>query len=130
MKIAVVDDDFTAQTLITEYLEDEGYEVTKAYEPDDITAALPQFNVIIMDVMIEHDRTKGLKYIRDMAQQNIITPEKLVIFVSNFGREPEEIQNLLNEINQHIDFKWFDKSFDTAFFNTLLQCIQQQSHKA
>ena len=125
MNIAIVDDDFTAQTLIADYLEDEGYEVTKAYEPDDITATLPQFDVIIMDVMFEHDRTKGLKYIRDKAQQKIITPEKLVIFVSNFGREPEEIQNLLNEVDQHIDFKWFDKSFDTVFFNTLLQNIQQ-----
>ena len=130
MKIAIVDDDFTAQTLIGDYLEDEGYEVTKAYEPDEITATLPQFDVIIMDVMIKHDRTKGLKYIRDKVQQNIISPRKLVIFVSNFGREPEEIQSLLNEVNQYIDFKWFDKSFDTAFFDTLLKCVQQQSLKA
>ncbi len=129
MKIAVVDDDFTAQTLIAEYLEDERYEVTKAYDPDDITEALHEFDIIIMDVMIEHDRTRGLKYIRDMAQQNLITSDKLVIFVSNFGREPEEIQNLLDEMKQHVDFKWFDKSFDTAFFNTLLQSVQQHSQK-
>ena len=129
MKIVIVDDDFTGQTLIADYLEDEGYEVIKAYEPEEITATLSQFDVIIMDVMIEHDRTKGLKYIREKVQQNIISSEKLVIFVSNFGREQEEIQNLLNEVNQHIDFKWFDKSLDNAFFDTLLQCVQQQSNK-
>jgi len=130
MKIAVVDDDLYSQTLIAEYLEDEGYDVMKAYEPDDISELLPEFDVIIMDVMIEHDRTKGLKYIRDMAQQNIIIPDKLVIFVSSFGRELEEIQNLLNEVKLYIDFKWFDKSFDAAFFDTLLQCVQQHSHKS
>jgi DNA-binding response OmpR family regulator len=130
MNIAIVDDDFTAQTLIGDYLEDNGYEVIKAYEPDEITATLPQLDVIIMDVMIEHDRTKGLRYIRDKTEQHIITPEKLVIFVSNFGREREEIQNLLNEVDQHIDFKWFDKSLDTAFFSALLQSVQEQSQRA
>lgn len=130
MKIAVVDDDFTAQTLIAEYLKDEGYDVFKADEPNDITEPLPEFDVIIMDVMIKHDRTRGLEYIQDMARRNLIDAEKLVIFVSNFGREADEIQNLLNEISQHIDFKWFDKSFDTAFFNTLLESVQQHSHCA
>ena len=115
MKIAVVDDDTYSQTLIAEFLEDEGYEVTKADEPDVITEYLPEFDVIIMDVMFEHDRTKGLKYIRDMAQQKIILPDKLVIFVSSFGRELEEIPNMLMEVKQYIDFKWFDKSFDAAF---------------
>ena len=130
MKIAIVDDDYTAQTLIADYLEDEGYEVTKAYEPDEITATLTQFDVIIVDVMIKHDRTKGLKYILNKAKKKIISSMKLVIFVSNFGREPEEIQSLLNEVNLYIDFKWFDKSFDIVFFDTLLKCVQQQSHKA
>ena len=75
MKIAVVDDDYSAQTLIADYLEDEGYEVTRVYEPDGITEPLPEFDVIIMDVMIEFDSTKGLRYVRDMTQKGLITPD-------------------------------------------------------
>ena len=79
MKIAVVDNEPSMNELIADYLEDEGYEVTRAYEPDDITKPLPDFDVIIMDVMFEPDRTKGLRYVRDMAQKSLIAPEKLVI---------------------------------------------------
>lgn len=129
MKIAVVDDDFTAQTLIADYLIDKNYEVVKAYEPNEISSVLSQLDVIIMDVMIKHDRTKGLKYIRDNAKQDNFSSKVLIIFVSNFGREPEEIQNLLIEVSRYINFKWLDKSFDSIFFDLLLNYVQKQSRE-
>lgn len=123
MKIAVVDDDFTARTLIAEFLEDEGYQVIKGETPEELTPRISEVGVIVMDVMIGQDRTKGLQYVRDNAEN--ITKDKLVIFVSNFGQKHEGIQDLLNEINDKVNFKWFDKTFDTAFFDTLLKYIQE-----
>lgn len=123
MKIAVVDDDFTARTLIAEYIEDEGYEVIKGETPEELTPRISEVSVIVMDVMIGQDRTKGLQYVRDNAVK--ITKDKLVIFVSNFGQKHEGIQGLLNEIIDKVNYKWFDKTFDTAFFSALLESIQE-----
>lgn len=122
MKIAVVDDDFTALTLISDYLEDEGYEVVKASNPDDLRD-IESFAAVIMDVMIGSDRTKGIRYIRDMAATNRITADKSVVFITNFGREKEEIQNLLEEVGKYIKFEFFDKGFDISFYQTLRETI-------
>jgi DNA-binding response OmpR family regulator len=124
MKIAVVDDDFTALTLISDYLEDEGYEVVKATNPDKLQD-IESFDVVIMDVMIEPDRTKGIRYIRDLAARNVITPDKLVIFITNFGREQDEIPNLLKEVGEYIQFEFFDKGFDISFYQTLRETIEK-----
>ncbi|HSL42268.1 MAG TPA: response regulator [Anaerolineales bacterium] len=124
MKISVVDDDFTALTLISDYLEDEGYEVVKASNPDELEN-IETFNAVIMDVMIGSDRTKGIRYILELAKKKSITPDKLVIFITNFGREKEEIKNLLDEVGEHIKFEFFDKSFDPAFYETLRETIER-----
>jgi len=124
MKIAVVDDDFTALTLISDYLEYEGYEVVKASNPDELRD-IKNFDTVIMDVMIGSDRTKGIRYIRDLAADKVITPDKLIIFITNFGREKEEIKNLLEEVGEYIKFEFFDKSFDTSFYQTLRETIEK-----
>lgn len=124
MKIAVVDDDFTALTLISDYLEDEGYDVVKASNPDELKD-IESFAVVIMDVMIGSDRTKGIRYVRDKAAANCITQDKLVIFVTNFGREQEEIPSLLKEVSAHIPFEFFDKGFDVSFYQTLRETIEK-----
>ena len=124
MKIAVVDDDYTAMTLISDYLEDEGYDVVKTPNPDELQD-IENFDVVIMDVMIGSDRIKGIKYIRDLAKKKKIMPDKLVIFITNFGREQEEIQNLLEEVGEYINFKFFDKSFGTNFYRTLRETIEK-----
>ncbi len=124
MKIAVVDDDYTALTIISDYLEDEGYEVVKAFDPDELRD-VESFDVIIMDVMIAPDRTKGIRYIRNLAKKKVITRDKLVIFITNFGREREEIQSLLEEVGKYIDFEFYDKGFDISFFQTLRKKIEK-----
>ncbi len=124
MKIAVVDDDFTALTLISDYLEDEGYEVVKASNPDELRE-IESFSVVIMDVMIGSDRIKGIRYIRDMAAKNRITSDKLVIFITNFGREQGDIQNLLEDVGKYIEFEFFDKGFDISFYQTLRETIEK-----
>ncbi len=124
MKIAVVDDDFTALTLISDYLEDEGYEVVEASNPDELQE-IESFSVVIMDVMIGSDRIKGIRYIRDMAAKNRITSDKLVIFITNFGREQGDIQNLLEDVGKYIEFEFFDKGFDISFYQTLRETIEK-----
>jgi DNA-binding response OmpR family regulator len=124
MRIAVVDDDYTALTIISDYLKDEGYDVVKAFDPDELQD-VESFDVIIMDVMIAPDRTKGIRYIRDLAKKKVITRDKLVIFITNFGREYEEIPNLLEEVGKYIDFEFYDKGFDISFFQTLRQKIEK-----
>lgn len=124
MRIAVVDDDYTALTIISDYLKDEGYDVVNAFDPDELQD-VESFDVIIMDVMISPDRTKGIRYIRDLAMKKVITRDKLVIFITNFGREREEITNLLEEVGKYIDFEFFDKGFDISFFQTLRQKIEK-----
>ncbi len=128
MRIAVVDDDYTALTIISDYLKDEGYDVVKAFDPDELRD-VESFDVIIMDVMIVHDRTKGIRYIRDLAKNKVITRDKLVIFITNFGREHEEIPSLLEEIEQYINFEFYDKGFDISFFQTLRKAIEKHHER-
>jgi CheY-like chemotaxis protein len=108
MKVAIVDDDYTARTLISEYLEDEGHDVTAVDDPTKL-ADVEQYQAIVMDVMIGSDRYKGINYILERQSEGTIGPHTLVVFISNFGHGPE-IRSKLAQVRVH--HRWLDKPID------------------
>jgi DNA-binding response OmpR family regulator len=128
MRLAVVDDDYTAQQLISDYLEDQGYSVARFSDPEQLRQTASEYKTIIMDVMFAKDRTKGITSIKTWATEGVIRPDTLVVFVSNFGRE-KEINDLLAKLENSIPFKWLDKDFLGILFFTRLRTTIEEHDK-
>jgi CheY-like chemotaxis protein len=107
MRVAVVDDDYAARTLISEFLEDDGHVVDPFDHPHKL-GDLQHYDAIVMDVMIGSERYAGLDYILDQKRQNRIGAATKVIFISNFGQSPE----ILRRLTQVRDCRWLDKPID------------------
>lgn len=105
MRIAVVDDDFTARTLISDFLKDEGHEVTVVDSPNKLSD-IQEYDAIVMDVMIGSERYAGIDYI--LRQKETIGPSTQVIFISNFGRGTA-IMSRLKDVDA---YRWLDKPID------------------
>ncbi|MEW5870368.1 MAG: response regulator [Chloroflexota bacterium] len=116
-KIAVVDDDFTTRTLIVDFLEDRDFSVVHASDPNDISDQAKECQAFIMDVMIGKNRYAGINYIIEQRRNNVISPDALVIFISNFGRENEEITSLLRQVGK---YEWLDKPIQFAKLGRLV----------
>ena len=105
MRVAVVDDDYAARTLISEFLEDEGHVVTVIDHPHKLDD-LQQYDAIVMDVMIGSDRYAGIDYI--LRQKDAIGSHTRVVFISNFGQGTAIMSRLKNVE----DYRWLDKPID------------------
>ena len=121
MKIAVVDDDYTARTLISEFLEDEGHSGVSAAHPDKLQN-IPSFGAIVMYVFIGTERHGGIEYILRKREEKEISSDNLVIFVSNFGRDSLEIVRLLDQVG---DFEWLDKPIEMLELDRI---IRREAH--
>ena len=117
-KIAVVDDDYTARVLITEFLEDEGYEVISVENPKNIGHHIEDCSVIIMDVRIEFDRYAGLDYILEQQKNQKIDPSTRIIFISNFGYDTQEMRTRLQEVGK---YTWLDKPLEMTELRRILK---------
>jgi DNA-binding response OmpR family regulator len=117
MRIAVVDDDYTARTLLSEFLEDEGYDVVAIRDPN-MLESIENCAAIIMDVMIGHDRYAGIDYVLEQRDSERISDEVQVVFISNFGRDSTEIRNRLQRVG---DYAWLDKPIDLPELGDILR---------
>ena len=117
MKVVLVEDDYTYRTMISEFLEDLGYVVVEASHPDKLQS-VEGCQAFIMDVMIFSNRTAGIDYIIDLQTQQRIQDDTLVIFISNFGRESQAVQDRLDQVRQ---YEWLDKPVDLPTLRRLLR---------
>jgi DNA-binding response OmpR family regulator len=116
-KVAVVDDDYTTRTLISDFLTDRGFLVAAGAKPEEIDGQVEQCQAFIMDVMIGNNRYAGIDYIIEQRQRARIAPGTPVIFISNFGNDREEIQSRLLQAGKH---DWLDKPIQFARLRHLL----------
>lgn len=109
MRIGIVDDDYTTRKLISDFLEDKGFETVLAARPEKLLD-VENCDVIVMDVRIgtePSDRYAGIDYILEQRRSRNIHPDTLVIFISNFGKD--RAKNLLQQVGDH---QWLDKPID------------------
>jgi DNA-binding response OmpR family regulator len=117
MMIAVVDDDYTARTLIAEFLEDEGHDVNSVPDPKGLKG-VENYEAVIMDVMIGAERHGGIDYILEQRDNGKISDEVQVIFISNFGRHHPDTVNRLQKVGKYI---WLDKPIDLPELGDILR---------
>jgi CheY-like chemotaxis protein len=117
MKVALVEDDFSYRKMMSDFLEDLGYLVVQADQPEKLEG-IERCDAFIMDVMIPPNRTGGIDYIIDLQTRERINDDTLVIFISNFGRESKEIQDRLAQIK---NYEWLDKPVDLVTLERLLR---------
>lgn len=119
IKVAVVDDDYTTRTLVVDFLTDRQCDVIWSEDPGQLPE-LGNYQALIMDVMIEKNRYAGIDYILELQQKGKLNPDTLVVFISNFGRESEEIKTRLAQIEKFI---WLDKPINWARFARILRQV-------
>lgn len=119
IKVAVVDDDYTTRTLVVDFLEDRQCDVIWSEDPDKLPE-IGNCQVLIMDVMIKKNRYAGIDYIIELKQKGKLNPDTLVVFISNFGRESDEIKTRLAQIEK---FVWLDKPINWARFAKIIRQV-------
>lgn len=115
LKVYVVDDDYTARTLISRYLEDHFCNIEYFKDPNEIPVADDTklcCDVLVMDVRFGYDRTRGIDWVLEKLKYNQIDKSMLIIFISNFGNTLPEIREKLTKVEQISKYKWFDKPID------------------
>ena len=117
MKVVLVEDDYSYRTMMSGFLEDLGYIVVRADHPDKLES-IEGCNTFILDVMIYSNRTAGIDYIIDLQTRGQIKDDALVIFISNFGRDTQEIQDRLAQIKK---YEWLDKPVNLPSLEKLLK---------
>ena len=130
MKACVVDDDYTSRILISEFLEDEGWDVILFSHPDKLSEKGTPLNeelfddqtkLLIMDVRFGRDAEGlrlGLNSVKYLAESNTLRPNCLVLFVSQFGRDYIEfssVEEILTKKKIHVN--WLDKPIDYVLLN-------------
>ena len=120
-KIVVVDDDYTARTIIADFLEDEGYDVISVENPENIGVHIADCSVIIMDVMIESDRFAGLDYILEQQKNQKIGLSTSIIFISNFGYDRPEMQSRLQKVGKYTQL---DKPVEMTELRQILKSME------
>ena len=125
----VVDDDHMARKLVTQFLEDEGYDVKDFGLPEDITGEVSSFGLIVMDVRFRRylpERTEtlpfgGIDYIVEQIQKKALDAQRTtIVFISRWGRDREGVPERLAKVGPH---EWVDISTGLEFteFMTLLR---------
>lgn len=118
MKLLIIEDEDNYRQLLTEFLEDQNYEVKSADHPKKLTdECIENYDAFIIDVKLGDIRTAGIDYILENHQR--LKQDALVIFVSNFGRE-NDIQERLVKVNQYRQFQWLDKPVDLVSLEQML----------
>lgn len=117
MKVAVVEDDYAYRTMLSEFLEDQGYEVIKADAPEKLKG-FDDCDAFIMDVSIPPDRMAGINFICKIQIEAKIRSDAMVVFISNFGRDSQEIEDRLARVTR---YEWLDKPVNLVTLAKLLK---------
>lgn len=125
MRIAVVDDDYTARTLISEFLEDEGHNVVAVDDPKGLEG-VESYGAIIMDVMIGSDRHAGIDYILEQLADGKIGSHTLVVFISNFGRDTADTRRRLQQVG---NYRWLDKPIELTELDQIIRKTTSEKEK-
>jgi DNA-binding response OmpR family regulator len=124
MKIAVVDDDYTTRTLISEFLEDVGY-VTKVEKSPAQLQSIEGYDAVVMDVRIGNDRYAGIDYVLEQRRTGKLGLGTPVIFISNFGRGTAEIEGRLQKVGS---YEWLNKPIEfTELDQTLRRLLGKKA---
>jgi DNA-binding response OmpR family regulator len=122
MKVAFVEDDPSYRQILTEFLDDQDYQVDSAEHPSKLyIERIEDYDAFIMDVQMGNDRTAGIDFIYKIHQENHLNPKALVIFISNFGTEDEDIQKRLEQIRNFLEYRWLDKPVNLVLLEQMLR---------
>lgn len=118
MKVALLEDDYAYRQILTEFLDDQGYEYTPADHPGRLEdEEIESFEALIVDVMIGNDRAAGIDFI--LRIQERLRKDALLVFITNFGRESQLVEERLARVRH--PFKWLEKPVNTVTLGEMLQ---------
>jgi len=132
LRALVVDDDHMARKLVSQFLEDEGYEVSDFGLPEDVNAQTSSFALIVMDVRFKRylpDKTEtlqfgGIDYVADQIQRGLLDPVRTtIVFISRWGRDREGLQERLAKVQRHY---WVDISTGLEFTEFMISLRKKE----
>lgn len=116
LRAVIIEDDYTAWSVMSDFLQDEGYEVAIFNSPNEARTEIRPTDVLIVDVRIGMNPSAGVDFIILLKNDPRFNDTK-TIFISNFGRE--KIEEKLMQLDQK--FIWIDKPIEMT---TLIHAIE------
>lgn len=108
-RVVIIDDDDTVRSVLSDYLEDEGYEVMPFESPDEAEPVLKPTDILIVDVRLQSEYSKGVDFIIHLRNKDNKYESTKTIFISNFGRERVSLN--LQKL-KFSSYEWLDKPFE------------------
>lgn len=108
-RVIVIEDDYTAMSVISDFLKDEGYDVHCFDTPKNLKDIVLPTDTIIVDIRIEPDPSAGIDFIISLRKNIPQFVNSKTIFISNFGRSSIEDKLQLLEPDS---FVWLDKPLE------------------
>ena len=141
MKACVVDDDYTSLDLLGGFLEDRGWETVLFRDPDkpslngtmlEKELSNEDTKLLVMDVRFGRDAEglrKGLTTVNRLAEEDTLTSNHNVVFVSLFGRDAIQFESVEATLGvKGIKPYWLDKPVDWVQLNEIINDIRLPSH--
>ena len=119
-RVILVEDDYTASDVISDFLEDEGFEVLSFDSTEEAKKEVKQTDILIVDVRIRNNPSAGVDFIIAIRKDDANFKNAKTIFISNFGRL-KEIEEKLQQLEER--FIWIDKPFEMS---TLALAIEEE----
>jgi DNA-binding response OmpR family regulator len=109
-RVILIEDDDTTMSVISDFLEDEGFDIICFESPDKAVDEVQPNDILIIDVRFEkiNSISAGVDFIISLRARKPEFNNTKTIFISNFGRT--RIENKLQQLNPN-SFIWLDKPF-------------------
>lgn len=124
-RIVLIEDDDTMCDLISDFLDDEGYDFKVFNSIEDARNEVKRTDIFIVDVMIKKKRSAGVDFVLDLRKNFPEFSRKKVIFISNYESKPldPKLQKLEDQ------YIWLSKPFDMLELDQAIEEVKEREKK-